>query len=108
MCSFDFRVKKPKVHCSAFILCDFVFTAISYTVKIRTADGDDNGTESHAWVNIIGNKKKKNTGKLYLDMVGKTRFEPGSVETFSLEAADVGEVKQLEVRQLVILISTRS
>lgn len=71
---------------------------ISYTVKLRTGDGEDNGTESHVWLNIIGQKKKKMTGKLYLDMIGKkTKFEPGSVETFSLEAADVGEVKQVEV-----------
>lgn len=77
-----------------------LISAISYTVKIRTGEGEDNGTESHAWVNVIGSKKKKVTGKLYLDMVGKTRFEPGSVETFSLEATDVGEVKQLEVSVL--------
>lgn len=70
--------------------------AISYTVKLRTGDGEDNGTESHAWVNIHGGKKKS-TGKLYLDLIGKTRFEPRSVETFSLEAADIGEVKKLEV-----------
>lgn len=65
-------------------------------MKLRTGDGEDNGTESHAWVNILGPKKKA-TGKLYLDLIGKTRFEPSSVETFSLEAVDVGEVKKLEV-----------
>ena len=73
-------------------------------MKIRTGDGDDNGTESHAWVNIMGGKKKM-TGKLYLDLIGKTQFEPSSVETFSLEGADVGEVKKLEVRILLDLLS---
>lgn len=89
-----------KDHITGYTWGDFdllYLSAISYTVKIRTADGDDNGTESHAWVNIIGSKKKKHTGKLYLDMIGKTKFEPGSVESFSLEAVDVGEVKHLEV-----------
>lgn len=74
----------------------FLVAAISYTVKIKTGDGDDNGTESYAWVKIYGSKKKV-TDKLYLDLVGKTKFEPRSVETFSLEAIDVGDVKQLEV-----------
>ena len=79
--------------------------AISYIVKIRTGDGDDNGTESHAWVNILGSKKKQQTGKLYLDLIGtKRKFEAGSVETFSLEGPDIGEVKQLEVSVIELFL----
>ena len=71
-------------------------TAIPYTVKITTGDEKDMGTESNAWVRLLG-KKKKHTGKLHLELVQKKAFSPGSIETFSLEAVDVEEVKELEV-----------
>ncbi len=66
-----------------------------------TGNGEDNGTESNVWVNIIGPKGKKlHTGRLFLKLAQKESFTPGSVETFSLEAIDVGEVRQIEVRGL--------
>ena len=75
------------------------FAAIPYTVKVMTAEEKDAGTESSAWIQIYG-KKKKSTGKLYLDFIQKKGFEPGSIETFSLEAVDVSDVKEIEVSLL--------
>ncbi|CAL1540467.1 unnamed protein product [Lymnaea stagnalis] len=69
---------------------------IPYTIKVSTGDGSDNGTSSNVWVKIYG-LKKKHTGKLFLELLQKERFEPSSVEIFSLEAVDVEEVKKLEV-----------
>ena len=74
----------------------FLFIAVPYTVKVVTGDDKDNGTESNVWIKIIG-IKKKHSGKQYLELAQKKMFAPGSVETFSLEAADVIEVKQIEV-----------
>ena len=75
------------------------FPAIPYTIKLYTGDDSDNGTESNVFINIKGPKKKM-TGKMYLELAQKKIFEPGSIETFSIEAVDVGEVKQIEVWRL--------
>jgi len=54
------------------------------------------GTDSNVDINIIGTQKC-HTGKQSLELMQKKAFLPGSVETFSLEGIDVGEVKQIEV-----------
>jgi len=73
-----------------------LISAIPYTVKVVTGSGEDNGTSSNVWVQIIGPRNRK-TGKLFLELAQRDKFIPGSVETFSLEAVDVGDVKKLEV-----------
>nr|KAG5694176.1 hypothetical protein BaRGS_016022 [Batillaria attramentaria] len=69
---------------------------IPYTVKVTTGDGEDNGTSSNVWVKLHG-LKKKHTGRLFLELAQKDKFEPGSVEVFSLEAVDVEEIKKVEI-----------
>ena len=73
------------------------FPAIPYTVKVATGDEKDMGTESSVWIRIIGSKHKQ-TGKLPLDLAQRKKFEPGSIETFSVEAVDVKDIKKVEVR----------
>ena len=73
--------------------------AIPYSVKVRTGPGKDNGTESPAWIKICG-KKKTHTGKMYLELAQKKGFEPGSIETFSIEAVELQEVKSIEVSEV--------
>ena len=63
---------------------------------MSTGTGDDNGTSSNVYVRIMG-PKGKHTGKQFLELAQKDKFAPKSVETFSLEAVDVGEVRKLEV-----------
>ncbi|XP_033751254.1 lipoxygenase homology domain-containing protein 1-like isoform X2 [Pecten maximus] len=69
---------------------------IPYTVKVSTGKGKDDGTNSNVWVRVIG-PRGKDTGRLFLELAQKDKFMPGSVETFSLEAIDVGDVKKLEI-----------
>lgn len=69
---------------------------IPYTVRVHTGSGEDNGTESHVWIRIMGPKKLQSE-QIYLDLIGKRKFEPGSIESFSIEASDTKEVKQIEV-----------
>ncbi|KAL5006870.1 hypothetical protein ScPMuIL_015676 [Solemya velum] len=69
---------------------------IPYTVKVLTGEGEDNGTDSNVWVKVIG-PNKQDTGRLFLELAQKSRFEPKSVEIFSLEAVAVREVKKIEV-----------
>jgi hypothetical protein len=64
-------------------------------VKITTGKEKDMGTDSNVYIRILGTKKR-HTGKQFLE-IGSKRFAPGSIETFSLDCIDVGEVKQVEV-----------
>ena len=74
----------------------FLLSAIPYTIKLSTGDGEDNGTDSNVWIKIIG-PRKVHTGKLFLQLAQKDKFLPGSVERFSIDAFDVVEVKKVEV-----------
>ena len=65
-------------------------------MKVATGDEKDMGTESSVWIRIIGTKQKQ-TGKLPLDLAQRKKFEPSSIETFSVEAIDVKDVKKIEV-----------
>ena len=70
-------------------------------MKVATGDEKDMGTESSVWIRIIGSKHKQ-TGKLPLDLALRKKFEPGSIETFSVEAVDVKDIKKVEVRTNIV------
>lgn len=74
---------------------------IPYTIKVTTGEGEDNGTNSNVWVKIYG-PQKKHTGRLFLELAQKDQFAPGSVEIFSLEAAELEEIKKIEVRDFQV------
>ena len=61
------------------------------------------GTEANAWIRII-QSSKKHTGKQFLEQLsGNKGFRPGVIETFSLDAPEVEEVKQIEVFKIILL-----
>ena len=72
-----------------------LFKAISYTVRVRTADDKDGGTEAKVYVVLIGTQAC--IDKINLELVQKNGFEPGTAEIFSVEGADVGEIRKIEV-----------
>ncbi|XP_070566658.1 lipoxygenase homology domain-containing protein 1-like isoform X2 [Ptychodera flava] len=76
---------------------EYTGPTIPYTVKITTGKESDMGTEANVFIEMIGSKKPKKTGKIPLYLVNKEKFEPKSTETFSLEAPDIGEIKQIEI-----------
>ncbi|CAB4019689.1 lipoxygenase homology domain-containing 1-like, partial [Paramuricea clavata] len=69
--------------------------SISYTVRVKTGDDKDGGTEAKVYIVLIGTQAT--TDKIDLELVQKTEFEPGTAETFSVEGVDVGEVRKVEV-----------
>ncbi|KAG8456825.1 hypothetical protein GDO86_002563 [Hymenochirus boettgeri] len=72
-------------------------TLIPYHVTITTGLDRDGGTESHAYIIIMGPQRTK-TERLWLDLPkGKKGFAPGSVEKFSVVGLDVGEIKRMEL-----------
>ena len=73
------------------------FAAVPYTVRVVTGPDKNMGTSGPLWIRILGRKESKHTGRQYLELMQKDGFEPGSVETFSFEAPDVGAVCAIEV-----------
>ena len=89
-------------NCPSCCTCDVTcvsarLAAIPYTVKVVTGDSKDCGTEANAWIKVYGHKNR-HTGRLHLELAQKKGFEAGSIETFSIEAPDIKEVKAIEVR----------
>jgi len=82
----------------------FSLPAIPYTVKVTTGPEKSMGTDSNAYIKIIGSTKRRHTGRQFLELIQKKSFLPGSIETFSLDAADVGEVKQIEASRVLHII----
>ena len=77
------------------------FSAISYTVRATTGEQSDAGTEAKVYVVLIGTQAASE--KIDLELVQKAGFEPGTAETFSVEAVDVGEVKKIEIGKLAVM-----
>ena len=60
-----------------------------------TGGDDADGTMANASIVFIGTEGVSE--KIPLELIGKDGFAPGSVETFSVEAPDGGEIKKIEV-----------
>ncbi|KAE8636810.1 hypothetical protein XENTR_v10003144 [Xenopus tropicalis] len=72
-------------------------TLIPYHITITTGLDRVGGTESRAYVIIMGPQKIR-TERLWLDLPkDKKGFAPGSVEKFSVVGLDVGEIKKMEL-----------
>ena len=69
---------------------------IPYTVKIKTGEAKDAGTSANVFIRLVGRKGRK-TRTIPLEVVQRQRFEPGKVETFSLQEPDIGELESLEL-----------
>lgn len=69
--------------------------AIPYTVRVATGDKEDHETEASVFIVFIGTDSVSE--KIDLDLIEKEKFEANSVETFSVDSADVGDIKKIEV-----------
>jgi hypothetical protein len=74
----------------------FIFL-VEYTVTTVTGNKLGAGTDSHVFVNIMGDKGE--TGKLELDQstTNSNAFEKGKSDTFIVEAKNVGEIKKINI-----------
>ncbi|CAD5121003.1 DgyrCDS9547 [Dimorphilus gyrociliatus] len=69
---------------------------IPYTIKVQTGKSFDHGTSSNVWVNLKGSKKE--TGRVPLEFqTENNRFNPGSIENFSIDAEDIRKLKSIEI-----------
>lgn len=76
---------------------DYDGPTVSYKITIRTGDEKNCGISSQVFIRLFGPGKKQKTDKMMLKLAKKSRFEPGSLEIFMVEAPDIGELRQIEV-----------
>jgi hypothetical protein len=69
---------------------------IPYTVKIKTGEASDSGTSANVFIRLIG-RKGRQTRMIPLELMQRQRFEPGKVETFSLQEPDIGDLEVVEI-----------
>lgn len=69
---------------------------IPYTVKVKTGEASDAGTAANVYIRFIGRKGRK-THLIPLKLAQKRRFEPRTVETFSLQETDIGDLEAVEI-----------
>ena len=69
---------------------------IPYTVKVKTADKSDAGTSANVHLRLIG-RKGRQSRLIPLELTQRRRFEPGKVETFSLQEPDIGDLEMIEI-----------
>ena len=62
---------------------------------MTTGDQSDAGSQAQAHIVLIGTEAA--TEKIPLVLIQREGFTPGLTETFSVEAADVGDVKKVEL-----------
>ena len=79
-----------------------LISAIPYTVRISTGDKQEHETQASAFIVFIGTQAVSD--KIDLDLIGKEKFSAGSIETFSVESPDVGDLKKIEVRFVFIIL----
>ena len=73
-------------------------SAVPYTIKVETGPDKDGGTSANAYIEITGEGEKNTTGKLPLILLDPdASFAPGMTDTFSIQAPDVKQIKQITV-----------
>nr|CAB3263471.1 lipoxygenase homology domain-containing protein 1-like [Phallusia mammillata] len=73
---------------------------IPYTVRIRTGSDPGAACDVNAFIKIYGPSKKSGSGKVTRRIILEPptkKFKKGTVETFNIEAIDVGSIKKIEL-----------
>ncbi|XP_075255415.1 lipoxygenase homology domain-containing protein 1-like isoform X2 [Convolutriloba macropyga] len=71
---------------------------VPYTIKVETGPDKDGGTSANAYIEITGEGEKNTTGKLPLILLDPdASFAPGMTDTFSIQAPDVKQIKQITI-----------
>ncbi|CAF4924741.1 unnamed protein product, partial [Rotaria sp. Silwood1] len=69
---------------------------IPYIIKIKTGQSSDVGTSANVFIRLIGSKDRQ-TSRIQLEVMHRQCFQPGKIETFSLEDIDIGDVNMIEI-----------
>uniref|UniRef100_A0A8C6KKR9 ST8 alpha-N-acetyl-neuraminide alpha-2,8-sialyltransferase 5 n=1 Tax=Nothobranchius furzeri TaxID=105023 RepID=A0A8C6KKR9_NOTFU len=77
----------------------------TYKVSVMTGDVNGSGTDANVFLTIYGDLGDTGERKLSKSETNKNKFERGSVDKFTIEAVDLGQVFKIKIRHDNSLVS---
>ncbi|XP_069736464.1 lipoxygenase homology domain-containing protein 1 [Phaenicophaeus curvirostris] len=69
----------------------------TYTVKVKTGDKKNAGTDANVFITLYGSKDDTGTVSLKASKINKNKFERGKVDEFTVESVDLGDLKKIKI-----------
>ncbi|XP_075267211.1 lipoxygenase homology domain-containing protein 1 [Opisthocomus hoazin] len=69
----------------------------TYTVKVKTGDKKNAGTDANVFITLYGTKDDTGTVSLKASKINKNKFERGKVDEFTVESVDIGDLKKIKI-----------
>uniref|UniRef100_A0A8C0AX22 Lipoxygenase homology domains 1 n=1 Tax=Buteo japonicus TaxID=224669 RepID=A0A8C0AX22_9AVES len=71
----------------------------TYTVKVKTGDKKNAGTDANVFITLYGSKDDTGMASLSLkaSKINKNKFERGKVDEFTVESVDIGDLKKIKI-----------
>nr|XP_021394578.1 lipoxygenase homology domain-containing protein 1 [Lonchura striata domestica] len=69
----------------------------TYTVKVKTGDKKNAGTDANVFIILYGSKDDTGIVSLKASKINKNKFERGKVDEFTVESVDIGDLKKIKI-----------
>nr|XP_009664467.1 PREDICTED: lipoxygenase homology domain-containing protein 1 [Struthio camelus australis] len=69
----------------------------TYTVKVKTGDKKNAGTDANVFITLYGSKDDTGIVSLKASKTNKNKFERGKVDEFTVESVDIGDLKKIKI-----------
>uniref|UniRef100_A0A8B9IIN7 Lipoxygenase homology domains 1 n=1 Tax=Anser cygnoides TaxID=8845 RepID=A0A8B9IIN7_ANSCY len=71
----------------------------TYTVKVKTGDKKNAGTDANVFITLYGSKDDTGMAlfSLKASKINKNKFERGKVDEFTVESVDIGDLKKIKI-----------
>ncbi|NWV97363.1 LOXH1 protein, partial [Machaerirhynchus nigripectus] len=69
----------------------------TYTVKVKTGDKKNAGTDANVFITLYGSKDDTGIVGLKASKINKNKFERGKVDEFTVESVDIGDLKKIKI-----------
>uniref|UniRef100_A0A8C3PSX0 Lipoxygenase homology domains 1 n=1 Tax=Calidris pygmaea TaxID=425635 RepID=A0A8C3PSX0_9CHAR len=69
----------------------------TYTVKVKTGDKKNAGTDANVFITLYGSKDDTGVVSLKASKINKNKFERGKVDEFTVESVDIGDLKKIKI-----------
>ncbi|KAK4811323.1 hypothetical protein QYF61_024459 [Mycteria americana] len=69
----------------------------TYTVKVKTGDKKNVGTDANVFITLYGSKDDTGIASLKASKINKNKFERGKVDEFTVESVDIGDLKKIKI-----------
>uniref|UniRef100_A0A8C4UPX1 Lipoxygenase homology domains 1 n=1 Tax=Falco tinnunculus TaxID=100819 RepID=A0A8C4UPX1_FALTI len=69
----------------------------TYTVKVKTGDKKNAGTDANVFIALYGSKDDTGIVSLKASKINKNKFEHGKVDEFTVESVDIGDLKKIKI-----------